>query len=326
MKPIRLNVVVEKKASFIWFAALCVFIISLLFAFNLQQITPYNRLLTTTAKFNNKNTKYAYKGIYTNNGNLSFLPTPTATPSPTLTPTSTVATESANADYKPAPNDYCLYVPIFMYHHIENYQEAQQEGHAQLTVADTWFDQQMQYLTTHGYTSIGLQQLIDDLYARQPVPAKSFVVTIDDGYVDWYTYAWPILKKYHVIGNLMVPSGLIGNPDYLSWDQLKEMASSNVIQVYNHTWSHASLGGATKDKIEFEMTTSQQQLQTELGKPINIMAYPYGSFSPLAISILQQDHFIAALTTMPGQTECLSNVMELPRVRIGNAPMSSYGY
>lgn len=124
----------------------------------------------------------------------------------------------------------------------------------------------------------------------------------------------------------MIPSGLIGNPGYMSWSQLKEMAGNSLIHVYNHTWSHAALGNADRTKIEFEVSTSQNQLQSELGKSINILTYPYGSSSPLAISILKEHGFIGGISTINGTTQCDSYVMTLHRTRIGNAPLSSYGF
>lgn len=304
-----------------WFIIITIFVLSLFFVFKIQSHASSGNQVIVNGNDHN----LIYKGIY-NNGYLTFLPTPTYTPvpSPTLTPTPKFSDNQIN--YKPLANDFCLYAPILMYHHIENLSQATIEGHTKLTVGDNFFDEQMQYLTSRGYTSISLQDLVNAVYAHQSVPSKSFVVTMDDGYADWYTYAFPILKKYHVIGNLFIISGLVGNPGYLTWNQLKEMASSDIIRVYNHTWSHIALGSASRDKIEFEMTTSQSELQSELGKPINIMAYPNGSFSPLAISVLQEQHFIAAVTTIPGHIECQSNIMTLPRIRIGNASMSYYGF
>lgn len=239
------------------------------------------------------------------------------------------STKASPAPSIPSPtveNDFCIDVPVLLYHHIEPLAQAQAEGHAQLTVDSVIFDEQMSYLTSHGYHTIPADQLVSAMLSRQQLPEKSVVVTWDDGYTDWYTYAYPIVKKYNVIANLMIPSGLIANPDYLTWVQLKEMSSSSNIRVYNHTWSHASLGDATREKIESEITTSQNQLQSQLGIKINIFTYPYGSFSPLAIQVLRENGFIAAFSTIGGTEQCNSFIMALHRTHIGNAPLSAYGF
>lgn len=247
------------------------------------------------------------------------------TQKPDLTPTPS-ASPSGIPSVTPYDMGYCLYVPVFMYHHIAPASLAQANNFTSLNVDNGWFDQQLSYLNTNGYTSLTATQLVNAIISHQSLPAKSYVLTIDDGYDDIYTYAYPILQKYHVIANLMIPSGLIDNHGYLSWDQLKEMQGSGIVQIYNHTWSHSPLGQDTKDKILFEMTTSQEQFTSYLHITPDIMAYPYGSNSPLAVQILKQLGFVAAFTTVPGENECSGNLLTLPRVRIGNTSMASYGY
>ncbi|HZE86567.1 MAG TPA: polysaccharide deacetylase family protein, partial [Methylomirabilota bacterium] len=212
----------------------------------------------------------------------SLFATPTSSPSATPTSTQAVANLSGNV----AGGDFCLNVPVLMYHHVQPLDEANRLGHAQLTVDSGIFDQQMSYLVSRGYQTISSDQLVVALLGRQQLPANSIVITLDDGYDDAYNYAFGIAKKYNINLDLMIPSGLMDNPGYMSWGQLKEMAGNNLIHIYDHTWSHADLGHATQDKIEYEVQTSQSQLQSQLGKVSNVFVYPYGTFSHLAISIL----------------------------------------
>lgn len=256
-----------------------------------------------------------------------FTPTQKATPSPTSSLASTPKV-SVPAVTQPAqvPNDFCLNVPVLFYHHVEPLAQAQVEGHAQLTVDSGIFDSQMAYLIGNGYHTISADQLILALLSRQSVPSKSIVVTLDDGYTDWYSYVLPVVKKYNITVSLMIPSGLIANPDYLTWAQLKEMSQSPLVKVYNHTWSHADIGHADRTKVEFELATSQNLFQTQLGFKPTIFTYPYGSYSSLAIDMLREHGFTGAFTTLPGTSQCASSIMVLHRSRIGNAPLSSYGF
>ncbi len=251
--------------------------------------------------------------------------------SPTLTPTSTPSAKLLDDGSNihgsvVSGNGFCLYVPVFMYHHIEPMAQANEEGHGALTVDNGWFDQQMGYMVSHGYNFISLTTLVNAIMNHQSLPPKSVVLSDDDGYIDIYQYAYPIIQKYHIIINLFIPAGLIDNSDYMTWDQLKQMQASGLVNIYNHTWSHYPLGQGDANKITFEMKTSQNEFKQYLGITPNIMAYPYGSFSPLAIRILQSEGFEAAFSTLPGTDECTSNLMSEPRYRIGNAPMSFYGF
>lgn len=252
---------------------------------------------------------------------------PEKIPVPTVTPRSKAAAivPAVQANEKTV-NDFCLNVPVLFYHHIEPLAIAQQSGHAQLTVDSDYFDKQMAYLNASGYRSLSADELVDALINHRGLPFKSIVVTFDDGYDDNYAYAFQILKKYNIAGNFMIPTGLIENKGYMTWSQLKEMAGNPLMHIYNHTWSHASLGGAGKDKIEYEITTANKQLEDNLGKRVSIFTYPYGSYNQLVIDVLREHGFTAAFSTINGTMQCQSYIFALRRTNIGNAPISSYGF
>src|SRR3989344_1057708 len=248
--------------------------------------------------------------------------TPIISPSPTLslTPTPTI-----HDSLPTRPAGFCLSVPVLLYHHIEPIAEAQKESHAQLTVDTAFFEKQLEYLKNSGYTSISADQLADALINHKTLPAKSIVITLDDGYSDIHTYAYPLAQKYNMVLNLMIPTGLLDNYGYLTWGQLKEMVDSGLVYAYDHTWSHASLASQSKEKIEFEILSAKKDLEEKLGKTVNIFSYPYGSMSKSVEDILKSNGFIAAFSTINGSLQCDSLIFSLRRTHIGNAPLSAFG-
>lgn len=255
----------------------------------------------------------------------SPLPSPSTIPSPSPKLQSKSSSTPILGAATAQQSGFCLRVPLLLYHHIQPISIAQEKGETNLTVSPEYFDNHIAYLASSGYTTITVEQLALALLNHQSLPPKSIVITMDDGYQDIYTYAYPIIQKYHTIVNLMIPTGLMGNPGYLDWGQLKEMAGSGLAFPYNHTWSHASLGKASPEKIEFEIITAQHQLEEQLGKRVSIFAYPYGSENSLVVEFLKSHGFIAALSTIPGFTQCDSFIMSIHRNRVGNAPLTSYG-
>jgi peptidoglycan/xylan/chitin deacetylase (PgdA/CDA1 family) len=250
-----------------------------------------------------------------------------ATPSPTLTPTASISGIPAqDIVASGSAQDYCLNVPVILYHHTEPLEIAAQLGHAPLTEDSTYFEEHIHYLSQHGYHFLPLDELVHAILTRENLPPKSVVITIDDGYIDAYTYAFLMAKKYHAIINFMVPTGLVGQPDYMTWDHLKEMVASPYARIYNHTTTHAALGLISQDQIIQEVTTANQDLKNNLGINNNIVIYPYGNYNDLAIQTVKQLGMIAAVSTDPGTDECLSNIYKLPRVRVGNEPIEDYGY
>lgn len=255
----------------------------------------------------NKISDTQYKEVKIATSSAAITPTPTPTPTP-----------------KPKPQyvGFCLKVPILLYHHIKSLDSA---NSASLTVDTNTFDAQMQYLINQGYHTISIDELVQALINKQALPPKSIAITIDDGYDDFYLNAYPILYKYQLKANLMIATGLLGNAGYLSWDDLKRMIDTGYIFAYDHTWSHASLTALADEKIRYEILTGKQQLEERLGRVVNIFSYPYGSQNQKVIDILKQNGFIAALSTIPGFTQCDSLLMSLSRNRVGNAPLTSLG-
>ncbi|MBI2327439.1 polysaccharide deacetylase family protein [Candidatus Curtissbacteria bacterium] len=226
---------------------------------------------------------------------------------------------------EPVYKGYCLNVPVLMYHHVEPIEQARAAWHAQLTVDVGVFENQMKYLISRGYKTIFADELVDALINKRSLPAKSVVITMDDGYSDIYTYAYEILKKHDIRANLMISTGLLENPGYMTWNQLKQMVQSGHVTAYDHTWSHSSLVGKSNEKAIYEIVTAKEQLEQQLAKNQNIFAYPYGTYDSRVISLLRENGFIAAFSTDGGTIQCDSFIMSLHRVRVGNFPLSAYG-
>lgn len=243
-----------------------------------------------------------------------------------------IASSSANLPTpSPSPsapvvfNGFCLNVPVIFYHHIQPLAEAKAQGHESLTVDSGTFDLQMAYLVSRGYTTISAEALTAALLGHTGLPGKSIVVSIDDGYDDMFTYAYPIIQKYGITANLAIPTGLMNNTGYMNWDNLRQMTGSGKVFVYNHTWSHANLVGVSSEKAQYEISTAKKQLAENLGRNSNVFFYPYGTENNAAVETLRANGYSAAFTTIPGVTQCDSFMMSLRRIRIGNSSLAAYG-
>lgn len=260
-------------------------------------------------------------------------PTPSVSPSPTISPTVTAqpTVASTNATIESANSGYCLNVPVLMYHHVSPNADAVARRITALNVDNGAFDLQMGYLASHGYSAVTAEQLINALRSHSGLPPKSVVITLDDGYVDNYTYAYPTLKKYGLKATIMVATGLLGintaTNSYFTWDQLREMVNSGVISVGDHTWSHYPLGTGSGEKNQFEIMTAKQQLEQNLGKTVTVFTYPYGAgkSTPWVIDLLKKDGFTGAYSTIGGTMQCDSYIMALHRNRVGNSLFPGYG-
>lgn len=248
-----------------------------------------------------------------------YAPSPSAVPTPTPTPRP-LTFEELNALYGP-----CVRLPVVFYHHVQDVNAAKASGQQNLTVSTNTFLSQMQYLKDKGYVTLGTNSITDFFDRGVAVPKGSLILSFDDGYEDFYLNVLPILRQFGFRAVLALPTGLVGNPGYLSWDQVSQIAGAG-IEIVSHGWSHANLAAANASLVQREIVTADGQL-TERGYNANkVFVYPYGGYNSYTISFLQSKGYTLSFTTIPGSTLCKKQRLILPRIRIGNTSLSAYGF
>lgn len=243
---------------------------------------------------------------------------PTQSPSPTVKPLSFA---EINAKFGP-----CVSFPVLMYHHIEDMNISKKNNRSGINVDPSMFLQQMEYLNKKGYKTTFLNDLISFFDNGTSISAKTIAITFDDAYSDFYFNAYPILKSQNIKSTMYVPTGLIGNPGYLTWDQISEMQNSGLVNFGNHTWSHKQLNSAKNEDIDREITTADIQLINHNVNNPKTFAYPYGPAGIHAEATLATNNYKLAFTTTPGKIMCKKQALYLPRTRIGNAPLLNFGF
>lgn len=192
------------------------------------------------------------------------------------------------------------HMPILMYHYIEHVKDAGDKIRISLNILPETLDKQIQTLADAGYTFITASDLADILDGIKPIPPKPIMLTFDDGYRDFYTGAFPILKKYNVKSVAYIISGFINKPNNLTDSQLEEIAKSGLVEIGAHTVHHLALKGLSDQTAKDEIINSKIQLEQKLGIPITAFAYPYGSFDINTIQFVKEAGFRTAVSTIPG--------------------------
>jgi len=223
-----------------------------------------------------------------------------------------------NALYGP-----CVDLPVLMYHHIQDYEVAKAGGYSGLTVTPETFQKHLAYLNDKKYTSVTVAQLIAFFDQGTSLPKKPVLLTFDDGYDDFATFAAPLLAQYSIKASAYLPTGLLENPGYLSWGTIASLSGAG-IYFGNHSWSHQNMG-TSAERIKKEITTAETQLANHGLNQIKTFVYPYGTVSKTAITFLQDSGYSLAFTTVQGRTQCKKQRLTLPRIRIGNGSLSTYG-
>lgn len=210
-----------------------------------------------------------------------------------------------------------LRVPILLYHYVEYVQDQGDTIRKSLNIVPYTFDQEVKTLKDAGYTFITMSDLADALDNKINISSKSAVLTFDDGYRDFYTDVFPILKKYQVKAVAYVVPNFLDKPNNLTTWQLQEIAKSGLVEIGAHTMDHSYLHGLHADTVKFEVEQSKKYLERKLGIRVVSFAYPYGAFDNSAIDIVKKAGFKSAVTTIPGIFSQDINRFFLYRIRPG---------
>ena len=190
------------------------------------------------------------------------------------------------------------------------------DSHNSLAIAPDVFDQQMKFLSDSGCVTITPDELYAGLNGEIELPPKPVLITFDDGYIDNYTNAFPILKKYNLRATIfIIPAFTSVYPNYMTWEQLKEM-EANGITIESHTLTHPKLEELPDDEIRNELLNSKNMLEEQLGHPIEFLAYPTGTYNLHIAGIAQDLGYKGAFTIKYGVVDKGSNFFALERVPI----------
>ena len=161
---------------------------------------------------------------------------------------------------------------ILLYHRVG-------EGRGEIELGPAAFESQMAAVAASGRA-----RSLDDALSN-PV-AGGLVVSIDDGFRDFFDTVLPTLVRHEVPAILYLATGFVEGQELapgsgaLTWSQLRECLDSGLVSVGAHTHSHCDLSRVTEEDAEREMTTSKRLVEDHLGMECKHFAYPWSYSSP----------------------------------------------
>lgn len=189
----------------------------------------------------------------------------------------------------------------------------------------------MARLEADGWTSVTANVLAEALKARNCLPPKTFVITVDDGALDGYENGAPIWEAHGFRASFYIPVGKAG--DYLrqpnggadmakphfSFDQARDLVARGHL-IGSHTWSHSPIASAGLAKLDREVRQAQDRLNAEgLAHAPLTFVYPYGSNSQSAVDYLEGQGYSMAFTTLSGGVHESIDPLRSPRIRVSRS-------
>ncbi len=201
-------------------------------------------------------------------------------------------------------------VPVLMYHRVEPTVQAPETSYA---VSCSRFAAQLEWLARHDWQPCTLQAFCAWFSGHQPLPARSVLITFDDGFAGLHEHVLPLLAARSWPASVFLVSGLIGQHDtwmarepgmavrhpLLGRAQIAEMARAG-FEFQSHSSQHADLTTLDDAALREQVVGSRAALQDLLGTPVDFFAYPFGRHDARVRAAVEAAGYRLAFSVDPG--------------------------
>ncbi|MEX1212599.1 MAG: polysaccharide deacetylase family protein [Balneolaceae bacterium] len=217
------------------------------------------------------------------------------------------------------------HIKILMYHRVVDHPVGSDTNWFYVT--SDQFKRQMSLINRLGFTTITFIDYQLYLKGELSLPAKPIIITFDDGYLDTYDVATPILLEFGMKAVVFV----MGDRRHLraSWDEAGDhdicplMSDDQFRTLRNygfeigaHSMNHSDLSSLTNREIFHEVDTSKREIESVIGEPVHTFAYPYGRLDERVQKIVELAGFSFACGVFSGSPSFGKSVFDFRRIAI----------
>lgn len=191
---------------------------------------------------------------------------------------------------------------ILMYHRVDAI--PRETRHPKNFVTPARFAEQIEALLAWGYEPVTFRQWMAHRAHAGPIPARPFIVTFDDGYADFATNAWPVLRRMKVPATVfVVPAKLGGRNDWdpeepqtplLDAAAIRDLEAEGV-EFGGHGFTHVALARVSPNEAREEIVRCHGALVGLLRHPPEVFAYPYSNQSARVRQLTREAGFRCAV-------------------------------
>jgi biofilm PGA synthesis lipoprotein PgaB len=218
------------------------------------------------------------------------------------------------------------------------------------------FVEQMEYLRTHGFHPISLDDILKASRGEKKLPPKPVLIAFDDGYISYYEFVVPVLEEFGYPSVVAISGGYVDNPPkdipepVMSWDQIRELASKELVEIVSHTYglhraiqynSVGNVGPALyvraydpltkryeteeeyRERIERDFEKQEEVFKKRLGFKPRAIVWPFGKYTTISKEIAIERGYEMCFTSFDGYAD-LNSLYEIKRNFVMNEPMEEF--
>lgn len=179
-----------------------------------------------------------------------------------------------------APAQRRRLLPILMYHSVSDTTETV-SPYFRVVTQPAVFRSQMSFLKQSGWRGVTVREGLERLESDGATGEKLVAITFDDGFEDFYTSAYPVLREIGFSATMYLPTEFIADMPKtfkghrcMTWGQVRELHPQG-IEFGSHTVNHPVLRDLQWTEIGSELRDSKRVIEDRLGQAVPSFAYPY---------------------------------------------------
>jgi peptidoglycan/xylan/chitin deacetylase (PgdA/CDA1 family) len=188
------------------------------------------------------------------------------------------------------------------------------------------FEQHLQNLKQHGYYSASWEDWQSAKQAKTPLPGKAVLMTFDGGYLDFFQYAWPLLKRFDFTATVFLVAESIGKTNswekaefeevqLMGWPEILQLRDAG-IEFGSMSATHQPLTALSPTEIVREGAKSRAILEQGLEKSVKCFAYPYGDFDPIVAHLIGASGYTFGVSYRSNFSVFDDALLSLPRLQV----------
>ncbi|MEI7751780.1 MAG: polysaccharide deacetylase family protein [Candidatus Omnitrophota bacterium] len=213
------------------------------------------------------------------------------------------------------------FIPILAYHSLDP-----ERFPNKLAISPELFRKQMLWIKQSRCQVIGLETCAKSEWKKNFFERKA-AITFDDGYLDNYQRAFPVLEEFGLAATFFVTTEDIGKQGFMTWEMLREMAAVPGIEIGSHSLEHKPLSDIPEKEAWTSLVASKKILEEKLGREIRAISYPCGSFNEKILEMARgAGYAYGCAASHVHDRKFIGNPYLLRRIKISSSSGSSFNF
>lgn len=218
-------------------------------------------------------------------------------------------------------------IPILVYHRFSPNKAGP------TTVRTRVFEEQLVWLNKYHYHVVPLRKAVDVLRGNnRAIDLPAVAITADDGHASVYTEMWPLIQRYRIPVTLFIYPSAISNASYaLTWEQLRTMQESGLVDIESHTYWHPNLkkerARLSTDQyralVDLQLGRSRDVLGSKTGKAVDMLAWPFGIVDKELEEAASRAGYISAFAYTGGPAYPGCDLLAISRIPVSDEDLGT---